>query len=436
MLSNFHKTTSEHWRRTPGIQKGSPISMRGSRTKCKRQIRDKRLRDGAHPGEGVVKEKFPHNRKPSHMPVCGEFWNLRGQPNWKGEKKKKPTEYMPNGNYMRRWRSGTDASATSEWGLCREAQAPSLVLRVRTGPECPEDNMRSSYEIAIQTMGWPERQKNKKTPFLQKALTLHGWPPGVLTQHRTARIPEENTKSRIPKESKPAAIQGPPSPDAEREACNSQSQKARGCFNLGPRVHIFHQTVSRVPVANHIFLGSWMADICQKCHSLISSQGRHRANLDSALAAQPGNRAARTREVSKMHGPPETVSSPSTGHPNKTHSPSGSVPLWSPQEPKQLRHGMCTKCRAHSGQRPCRASWSLSSVDTGRTRCLGLWQTQCGPSMRALPAHASSICCSIPPSHNAFVQMSLNRWPPSPPCVRAEIRHWRDLRTEGAKINK
>ena len=34
------------------------------------------------------------------------------------------------------------ASATSEWGLGREAQAASSVLRVKTGPECPEDNLR------------------------------------------------------------------------------------------------------------------------------------------------------------------------------------------------------------------------------------------------------------------------------------------------------
>ena len=53
------------------------------------------------PGEGVMKEeKFPHNRKPSHRWVCGEFWNLRRQRNWEREKKKKkkPTEYTPNRN--------------------------------------------------------------------------------------------------------------------------------------------------------------------------------------------------------------------------------------------------------------------------------------------------------------------------------------------------
>jgi len=38
--------------------------------------------------------------------------------------------------------------------------------------------------------------------------------------------------------------------------------------------------------------------------------------------------------------------------------------------------------------------------------------------------------------HNTAEQVSLNEWPPSPPCVRAEIRHRRDLQTEDAKINK
>ena len=59
-----------------------------------------------------------------------------------------------------------------------------------------------------------------------------------------------------------------PSPTRGREASgDSQSQKARGCPNLGPRDGIFQQTVNRLPVANHIFLGSWMVDICQEGHS-------------------------------------------------------------------------------------------------------------------------------------------------------------------------
>ena len=39
------------------------------------------------PAEGVIKEeKFTNTREPSHLRVYGEFWNLRGQHNWKGKK--------------------------------------------------------------------------------------------------------------------------------------------------------------------------------------------------------------------------------------------------------------------------------------------------------------------------------------------------------------
>ena len=37
MLSNFHKTTSEYWRRTPGTQKCTPLSLKGGRTKYRRR---------------------------------------------------------------------------------------------------------------------------------------------------------------------------------------------------------------------------------------------------------------------------------------------------------------------------------------------------------------------------------------------------------------
>ena len=56
-----------------------------------------------------------------------------------------------------------------------------------------------------------------------------------------------------------------PLPPPERQAGNSQSQKARG--NLGPRDGILHQTVSRLPVGNQAFLGFGVVDICQETHS-------------------------------------------------------------------------------------------------------------------------------------------------------------------------
>ena len=91
-----------------------------------------------HPGEGVVKEeKFPNTKKPSHRWVCGEFWNLRGQHN--REKKKNP-QFTHLTTTPSRELAQTLTSATSKWGLNREAQA--TLLRIRTGPECPEGNLR------------------------------------------------------------------------------------------------------------------------------------------------------------------------------------------------------------------------------------------------------------------------------------------------------
>ena len=106
--------------------------------------------------------------------------------------------------------------------------------------------------------------------------------------HGTPSVPTEQRTYRIPKESKPAAVQGPPSTEAERQGCNSQSQKARGCFNPSPRDRIFQQTMSRFPVANHIFLGSWTVGICQECHSLRSApQRRHTVHLGLCPCGAP-----------------------------------------------------------------------------------------------------------------------------------------------------
>ena len=43
------------------------------------------------------------------------------------------------------------APATSKQGLGREVRA--ALLRVRTGPECPEDNLRELTWVANQTVG-------------------------------------------------------------------------------------------------------------------------------------------------------------------------------------------------------------------------------------------------------------------------------------------
>ena len=91
------------------------------------------------PEEEVVKEeKFPNSRKPSHQQIFGEFWNVRGQHNWE-KKKKKKTEYAPNRNCQ--WRGSPEAHFCHQQ-VGAEQRGTGCMLRVRTRPECPEDNLR------------------------------------------------------------------------------------------------------------------------------------------------------------------------------------------------------------------------------------------------------------------------------------------------------
>ena len=99
MLSSFHKTIAEPWRKTPSTQKGSPFSLKEGRTKQKTKRDTKELGTETGPGEGVVmEEKFPNSRKPSLRWVCGEFRNFSGQHKQEKKKNTKPTEYSPKHN--------------------------------------------------------------------------------------------------------------------------------------------------------------------------------------------------------------------------------------------------------------------------------------------------------------------------------------------------
>ena len=75
--------------------------------------------------EGVVK-KFPNTRKLSHRGVCEEFFNLRGQHNWEGEKKKKHPQNMRLTATASREVAQTLASTTSKQGLDREVRVACL----------------------------------------------------------------------------------------------------------------------------------------------------------------------------------------------------------------------------------------------------------------------------------------------------------------------
>ena len=157
--------------------------------------------------------------------------------------------------------------ATSKLGLGRKAQAASSVLSVRTRHECPENNLRELRWDSNPNLGITRETKQKTKQNKQKKIFL-----GKLYPHTQKALLSEYQRraSRLPI--------GPSLPGG-REAGEQHPAEGKGCCNLH-RDHIFHQTVSRLPVVNLVFLGSCMVDICQECHSLRSApQRRHTAHL-------------------------------------------------------------------------------------------------------------------------------------------------------------
>ena len=148
-----------------------------------------------------------------------------------------------------------------------------------------------------------------------------------------------------------------------------------------PRDSILYQTASRLPVANQLFLRSWMFDICQEGHSQTSApQRRHMAHLRWFSCCTPrklsnkdwgGDKMQCPTWVECAHQAPGRLSSSDLERAQNT-GPTESVPLWSTQEPEPewLRPGKCMKPRAHFRHFPCRAIWSLTSVDWESTHAV------------------------------------------------------------------
>ena len=96
MLSTFHRTTSECWLRTPGTQKGSAFSSKGSRTKYKRQ-KERQNSQGWRPvlgRESRRRKSFQTAGNPLINGSVGSFGisqgNITGREKKKKKKKKNP----------------------------------------------------------------------------------------------------------------------------------------------------------------------------------------------------------------------------------------------------------------------------------------------------------------------------------------------------------
>ena len=172
----------------------------------------------------------------------------------------------------------------------------------------------------MQTVGSPER-KIERT-FRPKALTR------ILAHSQNRGLSEYQRASWL--HTGPSPLPRPPytlpTPIGGREAYGQQPRlEGKGLLlQSQPETGILHQTVSRLPIANHISLGSWMADVHQEGHSLRSApQRRHTAHLRWCSCGTPGK--------------------PSGQDQIKIHNPSGTVHLPSIWSPELLRPGKGTK---------------------------------------------------------------------------------------------
>ena len=82
--------------------------------------------------------------------------------------------------------------------------------------------------------------------------------------------------------------------------------------------------------------------------------------------------------------------------------PTKSAPLRSTQVPKpeRLSPGKCMQPRAHLRQFPCRATWSLRSIDWESAHAVSGGKPSVAQTLQALPPHASDVClqCSSLPA--------------------------------------
>ena len=174
---------------------------------------------------------------------------------------------------------------------------------------------------------------------------------------------------------------------------------------------MLHQTVSTLPVANQVFLGSWMVDICQECRSQRSApQRRHTARLKWRSHDTPRTSTQDTAHLGQCAcQAPGHVSSWGLGKVQNACLME-SVPLWTTRElePEQLRPGS-----AHNPGPlwtvPLQGTLEPELHKPGSTHAWAgadpVWFICCKHS----PHMPVILVCSVPPPHRTAEQVSLNK---------------------------
>ena len=176
-----------------------------------------------------------------------------------------------------------------------------------------------------------------------------------------------------------------------------------------------------------------MVDIHQEGHSQRSPE-----ETRGAPAAHPGNLAAGTGEVIRCTAQLGRGHSPSTWSPELLRPGKGTKHLCGAPESLNLSGSDLGSAR---NPQPALDSSLQSNLEPekcrpGKHTHREQGQIQCGQDTASAPHASQWLSAAFLPAQSRTEQVSLNKGPPPPPCVRAEIRHWRHLQTEEAKINR
>ena len=150
------------------------------------------------------------------------------------------------------------------------------MFRVRTGPECPEDNMRELTWDRNTNCGIArerEREKNtQKENFPVKGSNL------ALSQNKGLSQYQMRAS---------CCVQSSPRHQRQRDRWMTARTGRQEAISV-PGRGIHHQTLSRLPVVNNVFLGSWTVDICQEgCSQKSAPQRRYTAHVRWCSSGTP-----------------------------------------------------------------------------------------------------------------------------------------------------
>ena len=180
----------------------------------------------------------------------------------------------------------TLASATSKWGLNGETKAG--LLRVRTGPECPEGNLRELTWDSSPICGRATESGEKKKERERKLPCEKPYPKALRARSQNKGLSKYQRRA--------SWLRTSPSSAGGREAGGRQPEQARG--DIGPRVSDRYQTASRLPAANQGFWGFRRVDFRREGRSQTHGTPEAAHALRTREAARLGRGGDRT------HSPP------------------------------------------------------------------------------------------------------------------------------------